>query len=105
MRPSPVLLLLPGLLGFATAAVLKGAGYTSGDGCADIAATRAAWWYDWSPVPAHCRDAPGHVPMVWSGKDMARLDAVNRSAAALLGFNEPDNCGPPPPSDEGKGRG
>lgn len=90
-RASRALLLLAPA--FAAAAVLKGAGSTSGGACADIAATNATWWYDWTPVPAHCgEEVPNHVPMIWSGKDMAKLDAVNRSAAALLGFNEPDNC-------------
>jgi hypothetical protein len=50
------------------------------------------WWYDWTPVPKHCSSVAGFVPMVWGRDDVAKISSINRSADALLGFNEPDNC-------------
>lgn len=72
--------------------VLKGAGSTSGNACADLSALNTTWWYDWTPVPPHCETVTGHVPMIWGRDDVAKLGRIDRKAAALLGFNEPDNC-------------
>ena len=73
--------------------VLKGIGSTSGGACDDLGATNTTWWYNWSPTAGVCEQFRGHVPMVWGRDDIAKLATVDRQADALLGFNEPDNCG------------
>jgi len=61
----------------------------------DLDRTGLAWYYTWTRVPPE-GVAPGRaafVPMVWgpTEADAAKLDEIDRTAPALLGFNEPDN--------------
>ena len=77
-----------------TQALMKGAGSTSGAACEDLVAMNTTWWYDWTP-DRHggvCNSTSGFVPMIWGTDDIAKLARVDRTADALLGFNEPDNC-------------
>ena len=59
--------------------------------CADIAASGATWYYNWSPRSNNC---PGveFVPMVWSeGKNLdSTLANLPQGSEWLLGFNEPN---------------
>ncbi len=61
----------------------------------DLDRTGLAWYYTWTRVPP-AGMAPGRaafVPMVWGPTEAgeAALAEIDRSAPALLSFNEPDN--------------
>ena len=60
----------------------------------DVDRVGSAWYYTWLPAPPEGMAARAvFVPMVW-GPTLAtddELAKIDRSAPALLGFNEPDN--------------
>lgn len=60
----------------------------------DIDRVGSAWYYTWTPAPPEGMTArAAFVPMIW-GPTLAEdgeLAKVDRTAEALLGFNEPDN--------------
>jgi RNA polymerase sigma factor (sigma-70 family) len=61
---------------------------------AALTASKASWYYDWSPSRMdHIGSAgPEFVPMIWGAKntDSATLATARSQGAVLLGFNEPD---------------
>ncbi|MEY9857952.1 RNA polymerase sigma factor (sigma-70 family) [Catenulispora sp. GAS73] len=64
---------------------------------AALSASKASWYYDWSPSRMdHIGSAgPEFVPMIWGAKntDSATLATAKSQGSVLLGFNEPDMSG------------
>eukprot|EP01006_Ploeotia_vitrea_P021875 TRINITY_DN54287_c0_g1_i1.p1 TRINITY_DN54287_c0_g1~~TRINITY_DN54287_c0_g1_i1.p1 ORF type:complete len:269 (+),score=20.08 TRINITY_DN54287_c0_g1_i1:13-819(+) len=77
--------------------VMKAAGSNSGskDGCHSIDAINSTWWYNWRPFPTPCNHTSpsgraSFIPMVWGKENIKDIPHIDRSADALLGFNEPN---------------
>jgi len=61
---------------------------------ASLTASKASWYYDWSPsrLDHLGSGAPQFVPMIWGAKnaDAATIATAKSQGSVLLGFNEPD---------------
>ena len=78
-----------------TPAPYKGVAIVAGpDVNADLAASGASWYYNWSATPNGIKTPRGvaFVPMIKTGANVntATLNEVKREGKYLLGFNEPD---------------
>jgi len=85
-----LLFILPLLI---DAALEKGVGSVSyGNNCTEVDKLGITWWYNWGSQP-DCETKSTFVPMIWGRDNIKDISKVNKSAPALLGFNEPNNAG------------
>jgi len=75
-------------------AVRKGVGSISDrdkPNCTDLSSLNLDWYYNWLPTSVCSKSlTASFVPMIWGPMLVNQTVVVDKSAEALLGFNEPD---------------
>jgi hypothetical protein len=72
--------------------VLKGVGSTSPPKyCTEVDTVNASWYYTWQALDVCPQTKSEFVPMIWGEQFISLIPKLNKSAPALLGFNEPDH--------------
>jgi len=77
----------------ATATAYKGVGIATGPSVtADLTASGASWYYNWSASPSGTTRGVAFVPMIKTGSNVntTTLNKVKHEGRYLLTFNEPD---------------